>query len=81
MIKADILLHQKSISKLEIQNNLLRKEIHNSQFERIKLLKKVNEISNQCDQVKWEKEKVRIDTKSKLMIDSIRPANEEVPSS
>lgn len=51
--KDDIHGTQRYIAKLEIKNNLLRKEIHNSQFERIKLLKQVNEIKNKIDEVTW----------------------------
>lgn len=60
--------YQKNIAKLEIQNNILRKEIHTSQFERIKLLKKTNELKNQHDQLKWEGEKVKIAKKSSVML-------------
>jgi len=53
VFKEDIHGTQRHIAKLEIKNNLLRKEIHNSQFERIKLLKQYNEIKNKIDEVKW----------------------------
>lgn len=62
-LKNQILSFQKTIAKLEIQNNLLRKEIHNSQFERIKLLKKTNEAKNSFDQLQWEGEKTRQQSK------------------
>jgi FtsZ-binding cell division protein ZapB len=55
-----------NISKLEIQNNLLRKEIHNAQFERIKLLKRTNEVKNSCHQLVWEGAKDKVDAKSRL---------------
>jgi hypothetical protein len=57
--KDDIHGTQRYIAKLEIKNNLLRKEIHNSQFERIKLLKQVNEIKNKIDEVTWFAESTR----------------------
>lgn len=57
--KDDIHGTQRYIAKLEIKNNLLRKEIHNSQFERIKLLKQVNEIKNKIDEVTWFAESMR----------------------
>ena len=42
---------------------MLRKEIHNSQFERIKLLKKTNEAKNSFDQLQWEGEKTKQQSK------------------
>lgn len=48
---------KKLIAQLEIENNLLRGEIHSSQYERIKLLKNSNELKNKIDEINWRKER------------------------
>ena len=47
------MLSKKTIAQLEVENNLLRGEIHNSQYERIKLLKNSNELKNKIEEVHW----------------------------
>jgi hypothetical protein len=42
----------------------MRKEIHNSQFDRIKLLKRTNELKKKLDQLRWEGERKKNDFKS-----------------
>lgn len=63
----EIQSYQKNIAKLEIQNNIHRQDIHNSQFERINLLKRTNEIKNKIDEINWEGQKYQIEKKSNIV--------------
>ena len=59
--KFEISEAQKVIAQLEIENNLFRKEIHNSQFSRIKMLKEFNAEQQKIDEKKFMQKSMKKD--------------------
>lgn len=57
--------NQKKIAQLEIQNNILRKEIHNTQYDRVRLLKRSTDMKNLLEEMEWERENTRIKQQQK----------------
>ena len=59
---------QKIIAQLEIENNLFRRDIHNSQFDRIKLLKEMNNLVQKNEDIHFSlKSKTKVSNSSVLV--------------
>lgn len=56
-VKSNLVDSKKLIAQLEVENNLLRGEIHSSQIERIKLLQNSNRLKNKIEELQTQKER------------------------
>ena len=82
MTQLEISEAQKTIAQLEVENNLFRKEIHNSQSVRVKKLKQYNEQQQKIDEKKFiasNKSKVGV-LKSRLTSANVTDPKSILPS-